>query len=88
MRQTTKSANEITTPFYEKSVSYQDYVAIEAMKMSKYCSILRDEIRECMSISRCQTHYEMIRVARLREIELEMHTKLKRSTPNQMTSQP
>lgn len=60
--------NDITALFNEKSVFCPEYVAIEAMKMSKYSIILKDEIQECVFTARCQTLCEMIKIDPLREI--------------------
>lgn len=83
-----ESMNEITALFYEQLVFCPDYMATDAMKMSKYCYRLRDEIRECVTTMRCQTLHDMTQVARLCMIELERQMKLKRPTPTQMTNQP
>lgn len=88
LRQTIESVNEITALFYKKSLFFPEYVAKKAMNISKYNTMLKDEMHGCMVTARCKTICEMIEVARLCEIELERQMKLKRPTPTQTTSQP
>ena len=71
MVQTTETVNEITDKFLEKSLFCPEYVANEKMKMYRYMNVLRIDIREFVTTSRCQDLNQMMEVAWAWELYLE-----------------
>ena len=53
LRQMTEIVAEITAKFRESSILVPQYVANEEMKKTKYHDMLRDDIREFVSMSSC-----------------------------------
>ena len=80
MVQTTETVNEITDIFLEKSLFCPEYVANEKMKMYRYMNVLRPDIREFVTIARCQDLNQMMEVARARELYLEERPKPRRGS--------
>ena len=71
MRQTTESSAEITAMFRERTLLVPQYVGDEKMRRTHYHGMLRADILEHVSFSRCPTLDSMIARAREREIDLE-----------------
>ena len=61
MVQTTESVNEIIDKFLNKSLFCPEYVANEKMKMYRYMNVLRPDIREFVTTTRCQDLNQMMR---------------------------
>ena len=78
LMQKTKMVTEITKMFMERALSCPKYVSLEQVKMSRYMSMRKDDIREFVSNNRYKTLTEMQEHAKRREIELETQTKEKR----------
>ena len=68
--QTIETVVEITAKFRERALLALRYGADDEMKKMRHHDILRDDIWEFMSISRCKTLDDMISRAREQEIEL------------------
>ena len=79
LEQRDESVTEITIKFREMALFCPEYTATEEMKMTRYLSMLRDDIREFVSAVGRNSLAEMIEAARRREIELELQGK-KRKT--------
>ena len=62
---------EITAKFQERALLVLQYAADEEMKKVRYHDMLRDDIREFVSISGCKTPNDMISRSCKREIDLE-----------------
>ncbi|KAJ9535922.1 LOW QUALITY PROTEIN: hypothetical protein OSB04_un000910 [Centaurea solstitialis] len=88
MKQTTKTVNEITDLFLERSLFCPDYVASERMKMYRYAEVLKPEIREFVVMAECKTFHRMHDVARTRELELERQSKRNKAETTQTQAQP
>ncbi|KAJ9558259.1 LOW QUALITY PROTEIN: hypothetical protein OSB04_012873 [Centaurea solstitialis] len=78
MEQTTESVTEITNKFLERALFCHEYVANERMKMYRYRSILKSDIREFVAMADCENFQQMCEKARARELELERQSKKKR----------
>ena len=46
---------EITAKFYKRAMLVLQYVADEEMKKTRYHDMMKDEIREFVSYSKCKT---------------------------------
>ncbi|KAL7585243.1 hypothetical protein Lser_V15G45405 [Lactuca serriola] len=75
--QTTETVAGITAMFRDRAFLVPQYVASEEMKKARYHDILKDEIREFLSMSSCNTLDDMIDQAHEQEIELETMRKRK-----------
>lgn len=75
LRQTTEIVAEITTIFRERALLISQYTTKEEIKNTRYHDMLRDEIREFVSMSSCRTLEDMIAIAQEWEIELKLQTK-------------
>ena len=64
MQHNTKTVAEITTKFRERALLVLQYGEDEEMKNKRYHSMLRDDIREFVSFSRCKTLNEVVEKAR------------------------
>ncbi|KAJ9541635.1 hypothetical protein OSB04_028141 [Centaurea solstitialis] len=76
---TTKSVNEITDKFLERSLFCQEYVVNECMKMYQYAEILKPKIREFVIMAKCTNFHQMHEAARARELEVERQGKRKKA---------
>ena len=71
LRQTTKTVEEIIAKFRERVMLVPHYVADEEINKTRYHDLLRDDIKDFMSFSRCKTLNDMI----ARDPELEHRKK-------------
>ncbi|XP_021985444.1 uncharacterized protein LOC110881523 [Helianthus annuus] len=71
LRQKNESVNEIANTFMDKMKFCGDLVTIERMKMNRFYGVLKAEIREFITPSKCETLEELINLARDREIEIK-----------------
>lgn len=62
---------KITCKFMEKDMVFPEYVGTKRMKIYHYCDMLRMEILEFMSLTKCQNLTEIVVVTMTRELELE-----------------
>ena len=60
LHQTTETVAEIPTKFQEKALLVPQYATDEQMKKVWYHDMLRNDIREFMSVSGCKTLNDMI----------------------------
>lgn len=72
LRHTTETVAEIIDKLQERTMFIPQYVADEDMKKTRYHVMLRDDIREFVSFSRCKTLNLMIARSWEWEIELEL----------------
>ncbi|KAL7605587.1 hypothetical protein Lser_V15G15349 [Lactuca serriola] len=77
LQQTTETVAEITAKFRERALLIPQYAEEEEMKKDRYHEMLRSDIRQFVSRSRCKTLDEMIAMAREKEIDLETERKRK-----------
>ncbi|KAI3722681.1 hypothetical protein L2E82_33723 [Cichorium intybus] len=75
--------NEITNKFMEKSVFFPECVATEKMKMFRYSSMFRVDIRKFVETTRCRSPNEMVDVARALKLDLETQDKKRKETQSQ-----
>ena len=71
LHKTTETMTEITAKFRERAFLVLQYVADEEMKKVRYHDMLRDNIREFVSLLGCETQNDMITRAWEREIDLQ-----------------
>ncbi|KAK1422572.1 hypothetical protein QVD17_17855 [Tagetes erecta] len=71
MHQTHQSVDEITAEFFDKAKFCPSLVATERMWLNRYHLILKAEIREFVSPSKCEKLSELINWAREREMEIK-----------------
>ena len=71
LKQGEETVDQITGIFYDKAKFCPDLWRTERMWVQRYHSMLRPEIREFISPSKCATLQEVITYAREREIELK-----------------
>ena len=88
LTQTNESVNEITDKFLEKAFFCPDYVKTEEMKMTRYSSMLRRDIRKFVVTAGCTTFNEMVNLARIRELDLESEAPKRKHDHQAATSQP
>jgi hypothetical protein len=71
LEQRSESVTEITRRFREMAFFCPEYVAIEPMKITRYFSMLRTDIREIVINMEYDTLESLVTVARRCELELE-----------------
>ncbi|XP_022007209.1 uncharacterized protein LOC110906374 [Helianthus annuus] len=71
LRQKNESVNEIANTFMDKMKFCGDLVTTERMKINRFYGVLKAEIREFITPSKCETLEELINLARDREIEIK-----------------
>ncbi|XP_022040954.1 uncharacterized protein LOC110943518 [Helianthus annuus] len=71
LRQKNESVNEIANNFIDKMKFCGELVTIERMKISRFYGVLKAEVREFITPSKCETLEELIDLARDREIEIK-----------------
>ena len=71
LHRTTEIMAEITTMFRERDLLVPQYVVDKEIKKERYHDMMKDEIREFVSMSSCWTLEEKIAMAREWEIYLE-----------------
>ncbi|XP_035831787.1 uncharacterized protein LOC110871972 [Helianthus annuus] len=71
LRQKNESVNEIANNFMDKMKFCGELVTTERMKISRFYGVLKAEVREFITPSKCETLEELIDLARDREIEIK-----------------
>ncbi|XP_035834051.1 uncharacterized protein LOC118482606 [Helianthus annuus] len=71
LRQRDESVNEITNTFLDQLKFCEEIVGTERKKIIRYHGMLKAEIREFITPSKCETLDEIIDLARDREIEIK-----------------
>ncbi|XP_021984995.1 uncharacterized protein LOC110880863 [Helianthus annuus] len=71
LRQKNESVNEISNAFMDKMKFCGDFVTTKRMKINCFYGVLKAEIREFITPSKCETLDELINLARDREIEIK-----------------
>ncbi|XP_021991419.2 uncharacterized protein LOC110888187 [Helianthus annuus] len=71
LRQKNESVNEIANNFMDKMKFCGELVTTERMKISRFYGVLKAEVREFTTPSKCETLEELIDLARDREIEIK-----------------
>ncbi|XP_023737006.1 uncharacterized protein LOC111884940 [Lactuca sativa] len=77
LQQTTETVAEITTKFWEQALLTPQYATDEEMRRTLYHSTLREDIRDFVIFTRCNTLNEMLEKAWEREMELKSRMKQK-----------
>ena len=72
LHQTTETVADITTIFWERELLLPQYAAEEEIKKVRYHEILRSDIRQFVSRSRCRTLEDIISRAMERNIDIEI----------------
>ncbi|XP_023733990.1 uncharacterized protein LOC111881832 [Lactuca sativa] len=75
LQQTTEIVVQMTANFRERALMTPQYAMDEDMRMTRYHSMLKDDICDYVSFIGCKTLNEMFEKAYEREIELELCTK-------------
>ena len=78
LKQTTESVQEMNTKFIEMARFCPLYAANEDMKIARYLGMLREDIREFVSLNRYTALAEVMEAARRRELFLASSTTSKR----------
>ncbi|XP_021995547.1 uncharacterized protein LOC110892704 [Helianthus annuus] len=71
LRQQNEPVNEISNAFMDKMKFCGDFVTTERMKINRFYGVLKAEISEFITPSKCETLDELINLARDREIEIK-----------------
>ena len=71
LKQDSESVTEITRMFTEKAMFCPEF-ASEQAQMTRYLSMLKRDIRQFVSMQRCETLLELQEAARRRELEIEL----------------
>ncbi|XP_035842153.1 uncharacterized protein LOC118488855 [Helianthus annuus] len=71
LRQKNESVNEISNAFMDKMKFCGELVTTQRMKINRFHGVLKAEIREFITPSKCETLDELINLARDREIEIK-----------------
>ena len=77
LRQTMESMAEFNAKFRESALLLLQYVTDEEIRKTRYLAMLKNDIREFVSFSRCKTLNGMIKKTREWEIKLELREKRK-----------
>ncbi|KAF5788957.1 putative nucleotidyltransferase, Ribonuclease H [Helianthus annuus] len=83
LRQKNESVNEIANTFMDKMKFCGDLVTTERMKINCFYGVLKAEIREFITPSKCETLEELINLARDREIEIKRQEERGENRPSE-----
>ncbi|XP_022040541.1 uncharacterized protein LOC110943093 [Helianthus annuus] len=86
LRQKNESVNEISNAFMDKMKFCGDLVTTERMKINRFYGVLKAEIREFITPSKCETLDELINLARDREIEIKRQEEQGEKRPSERSA--